>query len=84
MRKDYSYVLKNGVKVYENAPKERQRHLARIISESYLAKGNTAKAKEYYDVARSGDNDMDRNDYFYAARFSTPPRTTREPSRTTR
>lgn len=66
MRKDYSYVLKNGVKVYENAPKERQRHLARIISESYLAKGNTAKAKEYYDVARSGDNDMDRNDYFYA------------------
>ena len=44
----------------ENAPKERQRHLARIISESYLArKGNTAKAKEYYDVVRSGDNDMD-------------------------
>ncbi len=52
--------------VYDNAPEERQRHLARLISESYLAKGNTAKAKEYYDVARSGDNDMDRNDYFYA------------------
>ena len=66
MRKDYSYVLKNGVKVYDNAPVERQRHLARIISESYLAKGDTGKAKEYYDVARSGENDMDRNDYFYA------------------
>ena len=66
MKKDYSYVLKNGVKIYESAPKERQRHLARIISESYLAKGNTVKAKEYYDVARSGENDMDRDDYFYA------------------
>ncbi len=66
MRKDYSYVLKNGVKVYDNAPKERQRHLARIISESYLAEGDTEKAKDYYDVARSGDGDMDRNDYFYA------------------
>lgn len=66
MKKDYSYVLKNGVKVFENAPKERQRHLARIISESYLAKGDTDKAKEYYDVAKSGENDMDRNDYFYA------------------
>ena len=66
MKKDFSYVLKNGVKIFENAPKERQRHLARIISESYLAKGDTDKAKEYYDVARGGDNDMDRNDYFYA------------------
>ena len=66
MKKDFSYVLKNGLKIYENAPKERQRRLARIISESYLAKGDTDKAKEYYDVARGGDNDMDRNDYFYA------------------
>ncbi len=66
MKKDYSYVLKNGVKVFENAPKERQRHLARIISEAYLAKGDTGKAKEYYDIAGSGDSEMDRNDYFYA------------------
>ncbi len=66
MKKDFSYVLRNGIKVFENAPRERQRHLARIISESYLAKGDTDRAKEYYDLAWSGDGDMDRNDYFYA------------------
>lgn len=66
MKKDYSYVLKNGLKLFENAPEERRRHLARIISESYLAKGDTEKAKEFYDrIGKSGD-DMDRNDYFYA------------------
>lgn len=66
MKKDYSYVLKNGLKLYENAPEERQRHLARIISESYLAKGDTEKAKEFYDrIGKTGD-DMDRDDYFYA------------------
>lgn len=84
MKKDYSYVLKNGVKVFENAPKERRRHLARIISESYLANGDTGKAKEYYDIARSGDGEMDRNDYFYAGSLLYATGTIRERSRTTR
>ena len=66
MKKDYSYVLKNGLKLFENAPEERQRHLARIISESYLAKGDTEKAKEFYDRIGKSGNDMDRDDYFYA------------------
>jgi len=68
MKKDYSYVLKNGVRQLGNAPQERRRHLARIISESYLALGDTEKAKEYYDMSGSEGHelDMDRDDYFYA------------------
>ncbi len=57
MKKDYSYVLKHGLDLYDNAPDERRSHLARIISESYLAKGDTEKAKEFYD--RIGKSDKD-------------------------
>ncbi len=66
MKKDYAYVIKNGGKLLENAPEERRRHLVRIISESYLAKGDNDKAKEYYDMAGDTAHDMDRDDYFYA------------------
>jgi len=66
MKKDYSYVLKHGLDRYDNAPDERRSHLARIISESYLAKGDTEKAKEFYDRIGKSDKDMDRDDFFYA------------------
>lgn len=66
MKKDYSYVLKHGQDLYDNAPDERRSHLARIISESYLAKGDTEKAKEFYDRIGKSDKDMDRDDFFYA------------------
>ena len=66
MKKDYSYVLKHGLDLYDNAPDERRSHLARIISESYLAKGDTEKAKEFYDRIGKSDKDMDRDDFFYA------------------
>lgn len=66
MKKDYSYVLKDGLDLYDNAPDERRSHLARIISESYLAKGDTEKAKEFYDRIGKSDKDMDRDDFFYA------------------
>lgn len=65
MNKDYQYVTDNGEEMYAKVPEERRPHLARIISESYLVQGNTAKAKEYYDYTNivSGN---DRKDYFYA------------------
>lgn len=66
MQKDYAYVVKNGTGIFESVPKERQMHLARILSESYLATGNSAKAKEYYDRLAASRRDMDRNDFFYA------------------
>ena len=64
MQNDYDYVLDKGVALYESEPGVRQAHLARIISESYLVKGEKKKAKEYY-AATSKDN-MTRADYFYA------------------
>ena len=66
MQKDYAYVLKNGVKLYDEVPADRKSHLARIISESYLATGESAKAKEFYDKIESDRIDMDRDDWFYA------------------
>ena len=65
MNKDYKYVLENGEVLYARIPEERRPHLARIISETYLVSGNTAKAKEYYDRTNISSGN-DRKDYFYA------------------
>lgn len=64
MQKDYDYVVSEGVKIYSGEPGVRQSHLARIISESFLVKGDKQQAKKYY-AATSRDN-MTRADYFYA------------------
>ena len=66
MLKDYAYVIKNGVKLYDEVPEDRKSHLARIISESFLATGDTGKAKEFYDKIEQSRLDMDRDDWFYA------------------
>ncbi len=66
MQKDYAYVIKNGTADFDKVPQERQPHLARIISESYLAMGDTGKAREYYGKIMKSKNDMDRDDFFYA------------------
>ena len=66
MQKDYKYVIDNGVKMYDQVPQDRKSHLARIISESYLATGNTDKAKDFYDKIDRNRKEMDRDDYFYA------------------
>lgn len=62
--RNYDYVLNEGVAMYETVPAERQSRLARMISESYLVKGDKASAREYYD--NSYREDMSRSDYFYA------------------
>ncbi len=64
MQKDYDYTITEGTRIFPNEPGVRQAHLARIISESYLVKGDKEKAKEYYS-ATSKEN-MGRADYFYA------------------
>lgn len=66
MLKDYDYVLDEGVEVYEAVPAERQQHLARMISEAYLIKGDAESAKVYYEKIAQSLNDMSREDYFYA------------------
>ena len=64
--KDYRYVTENGPAMFEKVPAERQPHLARILSESYLVQGNVDKAKEYFDKNRLSDEARTRSDYFYA------------------
>ncbi|MBR6246650.1 MAG: tetratricopeptide repeat protein [Bacteroidales bacterium] len=62
---DYDYVIDHGAEMFGRIPEDRQQHLARIISEAYLVKGDPAKAKEYFD-AMGENTDGDRADYFYA------------------
>ncbi|MBR4134539.1 MAG: tetratricopeptide repeat protein, partial [Bacteroidales bacterium] len=64
--KDYKYVTDNGPAMFEKVPAERQPHLARIISESYLVQGNVDKAKEYFDKNLLSNETKTRSDYFYA------------------
>lgn len=64
MQKDYDYVTSEGVKIYSGEPDVRQEHLARIISESFLVKGDKQQAKKYY--AATSKANMTRADWFYA------------------
>lgn len=66
MNKDYSYVIQNGPQMFETIPVERQPHLARIISESYLVLGNVDQAKDFYEKSTASTEDRTRSDYFYA------------------
>ncbi len=64
-QKNYDYVVREGVRIYDSVPAERRDRLARIISESYLVKGDKEKAREYYEDLSL--EEMNRKDYFYAA-----------------
>ena len=64
--KNYDYVIENGPAMYEASPVERQPYLARIISESYLVKGNAASAREFFEKGNVSQGTMTRSDYFYA------------------
>ena len=67
MQKDYDHVIKEGGRMYRNVPADRKAHLARIISESYLVKGQVSKAREYYDLSLKGDKEENtRADWFYS------------------
>lgn len=66
MQKDYDYVIENGEAMFDKVPKDRKPHLSRIISESYLIKGDSAKAKEYYEKTSGSVTSKTRNDYFYS------------------
>ncbi|MCQ2143591.1 MAG: tetratricopeptide repeat protein [Bacteroidales bacterium] len=67
MLKDYDYVIANGTEAMSIVPEDRKASLGRMISESYLVKGNTRMAKSFYDeyVLPIGEP-QNRSDYFYA------------------
>ena len=66
LQKDYDYVVNQGTDLFGKIPEDRQPHLARILSEAYLVKGDVAKAKEYYEKNLRDKAVKNRADYFYA------------------
>ncbi len=66
MLKDYEYVVERGPAVLEASSEERQPHLARMLSESYLVLGQTAEAKQLYDLVLKDSGARNRSDYFFA------------------
>lgn len=66
MNGNYDYVISKGEEIFEGSPQERQSRLARIISESYLIRGNNLKAREYYERNTMAENEKTRSDFFYA------------------
>ena len=63
-QKNYDFVIREGSRIYASLPPERRERVARILSESYLIKGEKEKAREYYDDL--SHEDMNRKDFFYA------------------
>jgi len=66
MLKDYNYVMREGPASFDAIPQERQAHLGRILSESYLVTGDTGMARKYYEEYVMKNNPENRSDYFYA------------------
>ena len=64
--RDYAYVVKFGEDLFDKVPEDRQPHMARIMSESYLVLGNVEKARTYYEENLRNKTAMNRSDYFYA------------------
>ncbi len=64
--KDYKYVVQFGEDLFDKVPADRQPHMARIMSESYLVLGNAEKARTYYVENLRSKAARTRADYFYA------------------
>ncbi len=66
MQKDYDYVTEHASEMFNTVPEDRRPHLARIISESYLVKGDLESAREYYEKNLGNRAAKTRSDYFFA------------------
>ena len=66
MEKDYEYVIEFGEDLFDKIPEDRQPHMARLMSESYLILGNPEKARAYYQKVLDASAPKTRADYFYA------------------
>ncbi len=66
MIKDYDYVINHGGKIYMDIKTDYKPIVARLLSESYYAKGDHSKAKHYYDIYSVSSNNITKKDHFYA------------------
>lgn len=68
--KDYQYVVRFGEDLFDKVPEDRQPHMARIMSESYLVLGDVEKARTYYEKNLANKGNRTRSDYFYAGEIN--------------
>lgn len=66
MEGNYAYVAQNGPAMFQAATGERRAHLARMLSESLLVRGDDTAARGYFDEYIHSSTDMSRSDWFYA------------------
>ena len=67
--KDYDYVIETGEEIIAQVSEDRKPRLSRILSESFLVKGNVEKAKEYYQESLTGETQT-RSDIFRAGEIA--------------
>ncbi|MFA7116641.1 MAG: tetratricopeptide repeat protein [Bacteroidales bacterium] len=70
MKDDYDYVIKNAVPLLDHYEGNFHSQLIRMISESWFAKGNKRKAKDYLDLYRKSGNNLSRKDNYYSGLVS--------------
>ena len=64
--KDYAYVVDFGEELFPKIPSDRQPHMARIMSESYLILGDADKARAYYEENLRNRAARTRSDFYYS------------------
>ena len=64
---DHFYVSSNGDAVYGEVTTDLKPNVARMLSESNLAMGETTHAQRYMDTFEASGAAMSRNDYYYSA-----------------
>lgn len=66
MLKDYAYVVETGDRLLPRLKDEKARHIARLLSESYLVLGKADRARELYDSMLAEQPDTSRTGLFFA------------------
>ena len=66
MDKDYDFITENAPAMLDSIPAERRGRLARMISESFLVKGDNAKALEFFRQEERSLDRQNRSDLFHA------------------
>ena len=70
MLKDYDAVIISGEQIYDNLAEEFKEKCARILSEAFYNKGETEKAKIYFDKYSGSNSKLSRNDHYYEGMIS--------------
>ena len=70
MLKNIDVVLEKGDNVYDLVTQEFKNKTARILSEAYFAKGNTEKARFYFEKYSLSGEELTRKDIYYQAIIS--------------